>query len=255
MSGASPVRRTRARSGALACSTVYPHAARNRESGYALLMVTFLAAVLAIAATAAAPSLFTQGLREKEEEMIWRGEQYVRAVRSYYRKFGRFPQSVEDLAKKKTGIRFLRQEYRDPMNREDGSWRFIYVGPAGQLIGSVTRTGAIQFQVPQPTAGKPTRPGAAPGPTPTQPGAPAETPQRPSTPTSGPSSPIFGGNIIGVASKVERASLRAYNGRTVYREWEFIWDPTKDAGVVGAPAGPGGGIARPPIQQPRTTRP
>ena len=31
----------------------------------------------------------------------------------------------------------MRQAYKDPMNGEDGSWRLIYVGPAGQLIGSL----------------------------------------------------------------------------------------------------------------------
>src|SRR5260370_3216410 len=31
----------------------------------------------------------------------------------------------------------MRQAYKDPMNKEDGSWRLIYVGAAGQLIGSL----------------------------------------------------------------------------------------------------------------------
>ena len=31
------------------------------------------------------------------------------------------------------------------MNKEDGSWRFIYVGPAGQLIGSLKPPQNLQF--------------------------------------------------------------------------------------------------------------
>src|SRR5260370_35261309 len=81
--------------------------------------------------------------------MIWRGKQYTRGVKLYYRKMGRFPTSLDDLTKPKLGsLRFMRQAYKDPMNKEDGSWRFIYVGPPGQLIGSLTPRQNLQF--PQP---------------------------------------------------------------------------------------------------------
>src|SRR6267378_2555344 len=108
------------------------------QGGYAMLMVLFLTTVLLLGAIAAAPYVRTERQREKEQEMIWRGKQYVRGVKLYYRKTGRFPTSVDDLTKPKLGsLRFMRQAYKDPMNKEDGSWRFIYVGPTGQLIGSL----------------------------------------------------------------------------------------------------------------------
>ena len=108
------------------------------QSGFAILMVMLMTTLVLIAAIVAAPYVRTEGRREKEEEMIWRGKQYVRGIKLYYRKTGRFPTSVEDLTKPKLGsLRFMRQAYKDPMNKEDGSWRFIYVGPAGQLIGSL----------------------------------------------------------------------------------------------------------------------
>lgn len=216
-----------------------PIRATQPEAGYALLMVVFLVALMAIGAATVTPNLITQNQREKEEEMIWRGEQYTRAIRVFYRKNGRFPQSVEDLTEKKFGnIRYLRQAYVDPMNKEDGSWRFIYVGPGGQLIGSVTRVAAIQFG---PTPGQPAagqQPGKAAGPAPFSQPAPVG-----GTPVGG---PIVGGNIIGVGSKVNKSSLKVYNGREVYSEWEFIWDPTKDAPGVGTPIAPGA-----PGQQPQ----
>jgi hypothetical protein len=31
----------------------------------------------------------------------------------------------------------MRQAYKDPMNRVDGSWRLIYLGPGGVLVGSL----------------------------------------------------------------------------------------------------------------------
>ena len=217
-------------------------ATRRRQAGYALLMVIFLGALMLIAVAAVAPNILTQGRREREEEMIWRGNQYVRAIRSYYRKNGRFPTSIDDLAEKKQQIRFLRQRYPDPMNRADGKWRFIYIGPGGQLIGSLTRTSAIQLQ------GGPGAPGVnllqpGKGPIPTsgfgQPAAAGQPVTPPPGQLPGESGPVIGGNIIGVASKVNKTSLKAYNGRTNYREWEFIWDPTKDASGAGRPGFPG----------------
>ena len=120
------------------CARRAEHREASREDGYALMMVIFFTALLLIATMVAAPRILQEGKREKEKEMIWRGHQYVRGVKLYYRKMGRFPTSIEDLTKPKVGsLRFMRQAYKDPMNAEDGSWRLIYVGPAGQLIGSL----------------------------------------------------------------------------------------------------------------------
>jgi hypothetical protein len=118
----------------------------HREDGYALMMVVFFTALLLIATMVAAPRILLEGKREKEKEMIWRGHQYIRGVKLYYRKMGRFPTAIDDLTKPKTGsLRFMRQAYKDPMNGEDGSWRLIYVGPAGQLIGSLKPPQSLQL--------------------------------------------------------------------------------------------------------------
>jgi|HubBroStandDraft_6_1064221.scaffolds.fasta_scaffold00327_22 hypothetical protein len=109
----------------------------GKQSGYALLLVMFFVALLVLATVAAAPSVLTQVRREKEQQMIWRGHQYALGVSRYYAKLHRFPTSLDDLYKPKTGIRFMRQAYKDPTNKEDGAWRLIYVGPNGQLIGSL----------------------------------------------------------------------------------------------------------------------
>jgi hypothetical protein len=134
------------------------------QQGYALLLVIFMATMLLIFATMAAPNIKTEGQREKEKEMIWRGRQYARAVKLYYRKMGRFPTSLDDLTKPKIGsLRFLRQAYKDPMNAQDGSWRLIYVGPAGQLVGSL-KPHPMNLQFGQvPGMGTPAAAMAAPG--------------------------------------------------------------------------------------------
>ena len=111
---------------------------KPNERGYILLVVVFMATALLVLAMMVAPNILTFGKREKEKEMIWRGKQYARGVKLYYRKMGRFPTNLDDLTKPKVGsLRFLRQAYKDPMNAQDGSWRLLYVGPAGQLIGSL----------------------------------------------------------------------------------------------------------------------
>ncbi len=109
----------------------------HHQEGYALLIILFLVALLGIAITTATLNVVTNTRREKEQEMIWRGRQYIRGIRLYYGKLHHFPTALDDLYKPKTGLRFMRQAYKDPMNTEDGSWRLIYVGPNGQLIGSL----------------------------------------------------------------------------------------------------------------------
>src|SRR6266481_9527199 len=112
--------------------------ARRNQGGYALLLVVFFTALLVVGTMSVGLRVLTEGKREKEQEMIWRGQQYTRGIKLYYRKLGRFPNSMDDLVKPKVGnLRFMRQAYKDPMNKEDGAWRLIYVGPAGQLIGSL----------------------------------------------------------------------------------------------------------------------
>src|ERR1700674_5118883 len=134
---------------------------KRSERGYALLVVIFLVTVLLLSTMVVVPNILTEGQREKEKEMIWRGNQYARGVKLHFRKTGRFPTSVDDLTKPKLGsLRFMRQAYKDPMNKADGSWRFIYVGPAGQLIGSLKPPQT--FQMPGVGAGQFGTPAGAP---------------------------------------------------------------------------------------------
>ncbi|HEY1424474.1 MAG TPA: hypothetical protein VGF20_13555 [Candidatus Acidoferrum sp.] len=119
---------------------------RRNQRGYAILLVLFFVTLMLLATISVAPNILTAGRREKEKEMIWRGNQYTRGIKLYYRKTGKFPNSMEDLTKPKIGsLRFMRQAYKDPMNAKDGEWRLIYVGPAGQLIGSLKPPRNIQL--------------------------------------------------------------------------------------------------------------
>ena len=88
------------------------------------MFILFLLAALAIAITAAAPSMITQIRRDREEELIHRGNQYVRAIRLFYKKFGRYPNSIKEL-EDTNHLRFLRREYKDPMT-DSGEWTLLH---------------------------------------------------------------------------------------------------------------------------------
>jgi type II secretory pathway pseudopilin PulG len=77
--------------------------------------------VLALGLLVAAPVWQTELQREKEEELIFRGKQYVEAVRIYVQKNpGRFPASLKELLDKKC----LRRLYRDPFG-PNGEWNVV----------------------------------------------------------------------------------------------------------------------------------
>ena len=242
---------------------------RRNQGGYALLLVVFLTALLVVSTASIGLKIVTEGKREKEQEMIWRGKQYTRGIKMYYRKLGRFPNSLDDLTKPKIGnIRFMRQAYKDPMNKEDGSWRLIYVGPAGNLIGSLNQSlNSVQMPgaggIGQPATGPGTIGGQtgtgifgsnpAPGSTGATPGgfgpgSTGTTPAAPGTPgtatgtgtgtdtqavPTGDTPTIMGGSIIGIGSKINQPSVIIFEKAQNYRLFEFIWDPSKDLGAVG----------------------
>jgi len=208
---------------------------RRRESGYAFLIVLLLAAMVLISLSVAVPRILTQGQRMKEDELIFRGQEYQKAIGRFYRKFGRYPNSIEELLRTNDRA-FLRREYRDPMT-EEGKWRLIRVAPNGALIGSVTR----RF---------PAGAGGAPGDEDEgddeDEGA---SPPPPVTDTDDSNLPI-----AGVASRNHARSIKVYNGFSTYYEWEFIYDAVQDAagragqGQQPTPPGqpPGQGQTRPP---------
>ena len=66
---------------------------------------------------------------------------------------------------------------------------------------------------------------------------------------------IIGGNIIGVGSKVDKKSFLVYEKAKNYREFEFIWDPSKDmAGALGGTMQTGPGLGT-PVGAPSQTSP
>jgi type II secretory pathway pseudopilin PulG len=99
---------------------------RRRDSGAMLLAILFMMAIMVIVAMAVVPSFIQQAKRDREEEMIHRGTEYARAIKKYYKKFGRYPANLEQLDNTNQ-IRFLRRRFKDPLTKQ-GDWKLLHYG-------------------------------------------------------------------------------------------------------------------------------
>jgi type II secretory pathway pseudopilin PulG len=74
----------------------------ERAEGYAMAALLVMLSVLAILMTVALPAWRHTVQREKEAELIFRGEQFARAIGLYQRKFANaFPPSVDVLVEQR----------------------------------------------------------------------------------------------------------------------------------------------------------
>jgi hypothetical protein len=110
---------------------------KKSESGFAVLMVFLLAAVISIGLYYEMPRVAFESQRAREQMLVDRGLQYRRAIQLFYRKFGRYPASMDDL-ETTNNIRFLRHKYKDPMTGKD-DWRIVHIGPGGVLTDSLVQ--------------------------------------------------------------------------------------------------------------------
>src|ERR1051326_2276510 len=226
----------------------------RRDSGFSLAAVIFFATAASVFIAAAVPAYQMQAKREVEAELIFRGEEYARAIRRYRDRFGAYPTTVDQLVST-NGLRFLRKPYKDPVTGKD--FRLLTWNPDGRINGSkVTQPVNAQQSLfgntqtfPQggnntsslnttnPGATSPSRGGTGTGGlTGAQPGTQAGT--QPGTPrggglnsgTSGTftvgtasgqaigNSFVGGGGIAGVASDSDKDSVKVYNNRQKYNE-------------------------------------
>jgi type II secretory pathway pseudopilin PulG len=100
----------------------------SAEAGYMLLAVICMVALVLLSLAIAAPKVAAAIQRDRELELIHRGEQYKRAIRLYYKKFGNYPSSIDQL-EKTNNIRFLRKRYLDPLTGKD-DWKLVLLGQA-----------------------------------------------------------------------------------------------------------------------------
>lgn len=229
------------------------------EAGYILLIVMMMAALLLISLAAALPSIYVEGQREKEKELIFRGEQYARAIMLFHEQFKRYPTSVKELLHT-NNLSFLRKAYPDPMTRS-GKWRFVHATASGVILDSkvLALPGTQQNKPPGSNSGSTDSQAASPGTQTNSPTGQAGSQQGGfslgtfSLPNSGQSSTpgqqsngnspffhdnqIIGAFIVGVASTSNHQSIAVFNKRSEYDQWEFLGIP----GAPGAPVRAGAG--------------
>jgi hypothetical protein len=109
---------------------------RNPESGYVLLLVFAMAAIVAVTLYMQVPRVAFEAQRDKEELLQNRGHEYIRAITLFVHKFNRFPATMDEL-ENTNNLRFLRRRYVDPMTGK-ADWRLLHAGPGGVITDSIT---------------------------------------------------------------------------------------------------------------------
>ena len=219
---------------------------QGRQAGYALAAVLISVAIMSIVMTALLPVWRQQMQREKEAELVFRGEQYARAIAFFQRQYGNAnPPTIDVLVKEK----FLRKKYRDPITGDD----FALITPTTALPGlavppqlrgrggsarggSTTRSGSTSGRGGSTSARGSTR---GRGSATASGGRSSDDGPRRYEVTfrgnqAGATSGATGGNM-GVMSKSTQESLRVYNGGEHYNEWIFMG--TQASNRAGAPSG------------------
>jgi type II secretory pathway pseudopilin PulG len=229
------------------------------ERGYVLLALLLFVALLSIGVFVSIQRVEFQIRRDREEELIHRGVQYSRAVRKYFKAFGRYPTRIEDL-ENTNNQRFLRRRYKDPITGKD--FKLLRMGDVQMSFGAPPGIPVSQMNNPQQGAPEApdndTQASSAAGPSAAEgesaspsssPGAPSDAsqtsqsagsgssvtpaPQQSASQSAGTSSSpqVFGGTgIVGVVSLSKARTIREFNKKNHYNQWQFIYDPTTDRG-------------------------
>jgi len=112
----------------------------RRQSGVTYLLVLFFVAASSAMLAATAIIWSHERQRQKEEELIWIGNQFREAIGLYYQRtpgaVKRYPEKLEDLLEDKrylTVARYLRKIYNDPVTGKS-QWGLV-PAPGGGIMG------------------------------------------------------------------------------------------------------------------------
>ena len=208
----------------------YRATGRNTDAGYAMAGMLVAIAILSVVMSMILPTWNTWAQREREAELIFRGEQYMRAIELYQRRFaGTYPTEIEALVDQ----RFLRKAYTDPMTRGSEFQILTQASVAAAVVEAQPAAGARGVAESQPFGSV----------------APVDQDTGTNSPFSEAARGIGegGGGIVGVVSTSTDTSKREYNGRTRYDEWLFVYlpqaaQPGLATGGPGDAPGQGGGV-------------
>ena len=195
----------------------------RRSQGFTMVALVIGMLILTITIAAVGPALGMIGRREREQELLFRGKQYARAIGLFQRRYGRYPNTLKELYE--NNPRTIRKLWKDPMC-DCGDWYLLILNsPDANPLQGMTGPAALappgRIRTPIP-------------PTPTPPPSAFGTPQA-------------AGPIVGVRSKVHKEALTAWRGQTYYDQWRFI---VGDADREGTGAFDPNSLRRPPGQPP-----
>jgi type II secretory pathway pseudopilin PulG len=188
------------------------------EAGYTLAIFVMVIAIMAIMMAAAVEIVSFQAQREREAELIFRGQQYVEGIRLYRQKYGRYPMRMKELWEADPKV--LRRKWKDPITGSE-NWGVVFQGQEGRKIAGPGRR-------------------------------PRRTPTR--TPVFERDRGREGekvGPIVGVHSLSNETSIKVYEGRTQYSEWKFVLNLERQGSAGETPWG----MPSPPAQTPRVRTP
>ena len=111
-----------------------------RHTGFTYVAVLFFVAVSGAMLAATGIIWSHERQRQKEEELIWIGNQFRQAIALHYQRtpgaIKRYPEKLEDLLEDRRYLssqRYLRQIYRDPMTGKP-QWGMV-PAPGGGIMG------------------------------------------------------------------------------------------------------------------------
>ena len=165
------------------------------QEGYAMAGLLVALAIMSVTISMVLPVWSQVSRREREAELIFRGEQYARAVELYQRLFaGAYPPDFESLVEQ----RFLRQLYKDPMTK-DGKFQPLYQGQGTTVEPEMRRIAAESS---------------------------ADSYGRRIDNIVQDQNGEVQSGVVGVVSKSTDSSIMLYSGRSKYNEWTFVHSPS-----------------------------
>jgi len=120
----------------------------KQQRGYTILLVMASLVIVAILAEMAHVSSQYRVKRDREAELLFRGQAYLRAIDSYYRArpdIQTYPQHLEDLLNDPRFAyrRHIRRLYKDPITGDD--WQLLR-GPDGGIVGVASTSSDTPFK-------------------------------------------------------------------------------------------------------------
>jgi type II secretory pathway pseudopilin PulG len=187
------------------------------QRGFTLAGALTLIAVMTILLAMAIPLWSRVRQRDNEEELIFRGKEYVEAISRYQQKYGTYPPDLDTLEK----LKFIRKLYMDPMTKS-GKWKVIHpdslvqTGEAGKINQSQpgqegdddddddkggAKKKSFEFEDTNNKTDDELKE--------------VNANEEPEVESIGP--------VVGVVSRSKKASMKIYNGQTTYDKWAFVF--------------------------------